>query len=178
MVESPPGSHSDRSVRPTSVHKSTAINWAESRFRESRFVRWLQQRELCCDPTSTTNAGGCPSFAIRRPHDPDSVAVIEFAQHFGKLLDQLGPELIEHPLVQSGAVDADPIRSGVSPERLRRTTGANSCLRFTLYWAPIGLCRPERTNSCDPCWRANGTRGPHAAVSLLKKRGFTGELLG
>jgi hypothetical protein len=35
-----------------------------SRPRECRFVMWSQRKEFCCDPTSTTDAGGSPGPAL------------------------------------------------------------------------------------------------------------------
>ena len=46
---------------------------------------WSQRKEFCCDPTSTTDAGGSPAPTLFSDHDP---AVLvrrspEFAKHFG-----------------------------------------------------------------------------------------------
>jgi hypothetical protein len=61
------------------------------------FVMRSRLKELCCDPTSTTDAGGSRDPALFTHHHPDLpvlYCIAEFAQHFGKPLDRLGAEHI------------------------------------------------------------------------------------
>jgi hypothetical protein len=64
-------------------------------FRRALICDVVTTKGVCCDPTSTADAGGSPAPSLFSDHD--SAVLVrhpEFAKHFGKPPDQLGAEHI------------------------------------------------------------------------------------